>query len=146
MNNLLNNVEKIRVANSATAAQTEVDGTAVDLANADGVVFTAALGDVTTGSVLGLKAQVSDTGVGDWADVVGSALTFTAGASDADSKLLVIDVVKPTKRYARAVLTRTTANAVVDGIFAEVYGKYSVPVTQGTTVLASVTVPNAHVA
>lgn len=142
INNLLANVETVRVANSASAAQTAVEGASVDMAGKIGVRFTAALGDVTTGSVLGLKAQYRDDSNDAWEDIVG-AVAFTAGASDADNKLLILDVVRPVKRYVRAYLTRTTANAVVDGIFADVYGDYWQPVTQGSTVLQSKTVANA---
>lgn len=141
MNNLLNIVETVRVANAAVAAQTAVNGTAIDMAGKHGVRFTALLGDVTTGSVLGLSAEHSATGSGDWVALEG-ALAFTAGASDADNKALILDVVQPTERYVRAVLTRTTANAVVDGIIADVYGAINTPVTQGATVLASATLPN----
>lgn len=141
MNNLLNIVETVRVANAAAAAQTAVNGTAIDLAGKQGVRFTALLGDVTTGSVLGLAAEHSATGTGDWVALEG-ALSFTAGASDADNLLLILDVVQPTERYVRAVLTRTTANAVVDGIVADVYGAINTPVTQGATVLDSATLAN----
>jgi hypothetical protein len=141
INNLLNNVETIRVANSAVAAQTAVNGTAVDMAGKIGVRFTALLGDVTSGSVLGLTAEHSATGSGDWVALEG-ALTFTAGASDADNKALILDCVRPTERYVRAVLSRTTQNAVVDGILADVYGPKETPVTQGVTVLDSATIAN----
>lgn len=145
INNLLANVETIRVANSASAAQTAVESSAVDTAGVIGVRFTAALGDVTSGSVLGLKAQFRDSDNDSWEDVEG-ALAYTAGASDADHKVLILDIVRPEKRYVRAVLSRGTANAVVDGIFADVYGPKETPVTQGATVLASGTVANAAAA
>lgn len=144
ISNLLNSVETIRVANAAAAAQTAVESAAVDTAGKVGVRFTAALGDVTTGSVLGLKAQFRDDSGDSWEDVDG-ALAFTAGASDADHKLLILDVVRPEKRYVRAVLTRTTANAVVDGIIADVYN-VDRPAEQGATVLASGTLANATAA
>lgn len=142
INNLLNNVETIRVANSSAAGQTAVESAAVDTAGKIGVRFTALLGDVTTASVLGLKVQGSEDGATNWTDLAG-ALTFTAGGSDADNKALIIDAVRPEFRYVRAVLSRTGANAVVDGILADVYGPKETPVTQGATVLASRTLPNA---
>jgi hypothetical protein len=145
INNLLAVVETIRVANSATAAQTAVESSAVDTAGKIGVRFTALLGDVTAASVLGLKVQGSDNGSSGWTDLVG-ALSFTAGGSDADNKALIIDAVRPEFRYVRAVLSRTGANAVVDGILADVYGPKETPVTQGATVLASRTLPNAAAA
>lgn len=141
MHNLLPNVEFIVVEAAAAAAQTELTTDVIDTADCDGVVFVAHLGDVTTGSVLGFVADDSATGVGAWDDLEGP-LAFTAGASDADNKLLILDVHKPERRYVRARLTRTTANAVVNGITAIKYGKRSVPVTQGDTVLDSALLAN----
>lgn len=62
---------------------------------------------------------------------------FTAGASDADNKVLVVDVFDPALRYVFASLTRTTANAVVDGIIAIQYTAGLRPTTQDASVLAS---------
>lgn len=134
--NLLPNVEFLVVEAAAVAGQTELTTDVIDTADCDGVVFVAHLGDVTTGSVLGLAVDDSEASGSGWDDLE-NPLAFTAGASDADNKLLILDVYKPEKRYLRARLTRTTANAVVNGITAIKYGKRSVPVTQGATVLAS---------
>lgn len=142
INNLLNNVETIRVANAASAAQTAVESAAVDTAGKIGVRFTALLGDVTSGSALGLKIQGSADGSTGWTDLTGT-LSHAAGASDADNKVLILEVVRPIHRYVRAVLSRASANAVVDGILADVYGPKETPVVQGSTVLASRTLPNA---
>jgi len=141
INNLLNAVEFVAVEPAASAAQTELTSEVVDMAGWTGVVFMAYLGDVTTGSVLGLTVDDSDTGVGAWDDLEGP-LAFTAGDSDADGKLMIIDVVRPERRYVRARLTRTSANAVVNGIVAIKYGPKDQPVVQGDTVLDSATLPN----
>lgn len=134
--NLLPNVEFVVVEAAAAAAQTELTTDVIDTADCDGVVFVAHLGDVSDGSVLGLVADDSETGVGAWDDLEGP-LAYTAGATNADNKLLILDVHKPERRYVRARLTRTTANAVVNGITAIKYGLRDVPKTQGSTVLAS---------
>lgn len=141
MNNLLNNVEFVVVEAAASAAQTELVTDTIDLAGWTGVVFVAHLGDVTTGSVLGLAAYDSDESNANFDDL-DDPLAFTAGASDADNKLLILDVCRPTRRYVRASLTRTTANAVVGGIVAIKYGPLNAPVTQGDTVLDSATLAN----
>ena len=46
-------------------------------------------------------------------------------------------VVRPTARYVYGSLTRTAANAVVDGIIAIQFRGTKCPITQGSTVLAS---------
>lgn len=134
---LFRNVKITRVAASAVAAQTAVESSILDMSGFAGVMFIALTGDVTAGSVLGLKAQQNDTNSGTgMADLLGAA-TFTAGASDADSKALALDVHAPRERYVRAVLTRTTANAVVDGIIAIQYKATHMPTAQDVSVIAS---------
>lgn len=136
MHNLLPNVEFVVVEAAAAAAQTELTTDVIDTYDCDGVVFIAHLGDVTAASVLGFVADHSDASGSGFDDLEGP-LAFTAGASDADNKLLILDIYKPEKRYVRARLTRTAQNAVVNGITAIKYGLRSVPKTQGATVLAS---------
>ncbi|MCS0497870.1 hypothetical protein NVS89_22525 [Ancylobacter sp. MQZ15Z-1] len=134
--NLLQNVKVTRVANAAVAAQSDVNGSILDMAGYDGVMFVALLGDVTTGSVLALKAeQNTANAAGGMAELDGAA-SFTAGASDADSAVLLLDVHKPREQYVRAVLERGTANAVVDGILAIQYGAMSRPTVHAAGVIA----------
>lgn len=145
INNLAANVETIRVANAAAAAQTDVEGASIDLAGKIGVRFIAALGDVTVSSALEFRAEFRDDPSDPWVPVEGE-ITHTATATDADNKLLILDVVRPEKRFVRCVLERGSANAAVDGIIADVYGPKYTPVEQGATVLALATIPNAAAA
>jgi hypothetical protein len=134
---LLKNVKITRVAASAVAAQTDVAGSILDMSGFGGVMFVALLGDVTTGSTLALKAeQNTANSTSGMAKLDGSA-SFTAGASDADSKVLVLDVHAPRERYVRAILERGTANAVVDGIVAIQYKSWAMPTEQDAGVIAS---------
>lgn len=134
---LLKDCKIVRVANAAGAAQTAVTGSTLDLAGWDGVCYVAALGDVADTSVLTLTAY-SDTASAMSSEAAHTTTaTHTADATDADNKLLVLDVIRPTKRYHRVKLTRTTANAVVDGIFAILYRGKKAPVTADTTIVAS---------
>lgn len=141
MNNLLNNVEFVSVENAAVAGTSALTTDTIDMAGWTGVVFVAKLGDVTADSVLGFAAHDSDEASANFDDLE-DPLAYTAAAADADNKLLVLDVCRPTRRYVRAVLTRADQNAVVDGIWAIKYGPLEAPVTQGATVLASGTIPN----
>ena len=86
----------------------------VDTKGYGGVSFIAFLGDVTDTSVLTLTAQGGqDSGGSDAADLAGAIATFTAGAADADSKLLIVDVVNPRDRYATATLDRGMRSCVL---------------------------------
>jgi len=133
--NFLKNNKLAVVEATAAAAQTALTSDIVDMDGYESVTFVALLGDVTSGSVLGLNVEHGDeSGGGDMVDTTLNA-TFTAGASDADSKILAVEHHKPLKRYARAVLTRTTQNAVVGGIIAILSGPRVAPVSQDATVI-----------
>ena len=122
MTHSVKSMKFVRGAGAAAAAQTDVVSEIVDLNGYDSILAIAALGDVSDGSVLGLVLEFGDdAGGSDMAahtDLDGDAVsaTFTAGAADADDKVLAIVHNNPTKRYVRARLTRGTADAVVEGI------------------------------
>ena len=129
-------VDKVLVATVAGTADT-LNGDILDLANDDSVLLIAILGDVTTTAVLTLKAYCGDApALGDGAYKTATA-TVTADATSADNKLLVLDVIKPGKRYVRADLVRATANAVIDGIIAIRYNARNIPTTQPADVVDS---------
>lgn len=127
------------VAAAATAAQTAVTSSVLDMSGYDGVLFIALTGDVTATSVLTLTAKGNSANSTISPTPVTQKATdaFTAAASDADSKALVVDVYKPTLRYVFAELTRTTANAVVGGIIAIQYGASNKPTSHDASVIAS---------
>lgn len=138
--NMLKDAKVSRVANAASAAQTAVTSAVLDMQGFDSVVFIALLGDVTTGSVLTLtgKGNSAASTSSPTPKVYPGAPTFTAGASDADNKVMILDIQKPRDRYVFAELTRTTANAVVDGIIAIRYNSHERPlVDQDVSVLVS---------
>ncbi len=134
---LLKNSKVDRVKVAVVAGQTTVESDIIDLQDCDSVLGIVALGDVTDTAVLTLKAftgDESDLSDGAYEDVT---VAFTADASSADNKLMMLDVVKPGKRYCRFDLLRATANAVVDGIFAMSYNYRLKPVTQPSDVVGS---------
>ena len=136
---LLKNVKVTPVAAAAVAAQTEVLSSVLDMSGFDGVMFVALLGDVTATSILTLTAKgntASSTSSPTPVTQVATA-AFTADATNADDKALVVDVYDPALRYVFASLTRTVANAAVNGIIAIQYTAEYKPTTQAATVIAS---------
>ena len=122
MLSMLKDCKITRVLNSVTAGSSDQDGTVLDMAGYDGVLFIAALGDVTATSVDELQvfgntasSTSSPTPVELTNDTAGP---YTAGASDADNKLLIVDVVRPAYRYVFPRVKRGTANAVIDRVIA----------------------------
>lgn len=128
--------DKVLVATVAGTDDT-LNGDILDLQDCDSVIGIAILGDVTVASVITLKAYTgNEAALGDGAYEAVTA-TVTATATSADNKLLVLDIVKPGKRYCRFDLIRATANAVVDGIVAARYNYRVNPVTQPADVVNS---------
>lgn len=135
--NMLHDAKIVPVKAAAAAGQTTLTTDVVDTQGFDSVCFIAYLGDVTDTSVLTLKGYTNDTNDTVTPTELATNVTFTAGATDADNKLLVLDLNKPRQRYAYATLARGTANAVLNGIIAVLYNAHEKPVTQSADVIAS---------
>lgn len=131
---MLKDCKITRVSNSQSASQTDIDSTRVDMKDYESVMFVALLGDATSGSVLQLtaKSNASDSTSGSTTEKAGTQIT--AGASDYDNKMLIVDLHRPQNRYAYCSLAIDTQNCVVDGILAIQYNSKSKPITQGSTV------------
>jgi hypothetical protein len=109
----------------------------IDTAGYDCITFIYHLGDVTSGAVLTFNLQQDDVNsAGGMADIAG-AVSGTAGASDYDNKLIVMEVYRPAKRYMRAQIDRATQNAVINGITVIRSQGRNKPVTQGSDVVLS---------
>jgi hypothetical protein len=93
------------IATTATGTTT-INGTAVDMANYDGVLFVCKLSTAAANNTM--KAQ-QDTavGMGSAADLLGSAIV--PGASD---EILWIDLFKPQERFVRAAVLRGTTTVI----------------------------------
>ena len=138
MSNLIKGIKVTVVEAAAGAAQTELVSDVLDMTGFEGVMFLALLGDVTSGSVLTLTAKGnSANSVSSPTPVSQGSATFTAGATDADSKVLAVDIHKPPLRYMFASLTRTTQDAIVGGVIAIQYGAHNKPTSQAASVIAS---------
>ncbi len=137
--NLLEDLKITVVKAAAAAAQTELVTDVLDMSGYEGVMFIALTGDVTEGSVLTLTAKAnSANSVSSPTPVTQKATSaFTADATSADSKALVVDVYQPPLRYMFASLTRTTQDAIIGGIIAIQYGARSRPTAQHASVIAS---------
>jgi hypothetical protein len=131
---------KITVVSAGdTAAQTELDSSVLDMAGFDGVMFVAITGDVTTGCVLTLTVKGNTANsISSPSPITQKATTaFTADGTSADNKVIMVDVAKPPLRYIFAALTRTAANAVINGIIAIQYCGKEQPTTHDVSVIAS---------
>ena len=137
--NLSTDIKVTVVAAAAAAATTEVVSSVLDMQGYAGVMFIALTGDVTTDSVLTLTAKGNSANSTSSPTPVTQKATaaFTADATSADSKAIIVDVYEPQLRYVFASLTRTAANAVVGGIIAIQYAAGQRPTAQAASVIAS---------
>jgi hypothetical protein len=122
--NMLGDARVVAQSGAASAAQTDLDGAVIDMTAGQmygAILLTAALGDVTATCVLELQLRGSDNADGSSSVLLATTGTYTAGASDADNKLMLLDVVHPQKRYVFGRLKRGTANAVVNSMTATLY-------------------------
>lgn len=138
--NLTPNVKTIRVSNAVAAGTTDIDCTAVDMTGYNSVRFIALFGTLTTTHVTKLVIkQSSDNGS---TDDYTTILTGTAMADGDSNKVLIAEVNFPGKRYVRCTVDRGTANAVIDGVIAELFNADLRPVTADSSVSAQNVVNN----
>lgn len=110
----------VRCVNATAAGTSAINGAHVDMQGFDGVLFILGVGALTATQVTSLKAQAgalaNDT---DQADITGAV---SPALADADgNKLVFLEVYAPQGRYVRPVVSRGTANAVVDFVIAIQY-------------------------
>lgn len=131
-----NKVKTIRAMNAVAAGTSDQNSSVVDTAGYEAVRFIALFGTLTATQVTSVKVQQGALSDGsDMADLEG---TSTGPLADGDSnKALIVEVVRPRERYVRLVVDRGTANAVIDGVIAELYQPRVMPITQDTTVSAA---------
>lgn len=138
LQSLLKDTLLSQVSNGATAGTSAVTTSAVDSSDYDAALFVASLGTVTSGCVLTLTVYENATNSNSGGTAVTSgSCTITDSGGATSNTLLIVDVIRPSKRYLYATLTRTTDNAVVNNITCQQYRAKNLPVTQGSSVSAS---------
>lgn len=127
-----------KVNNAVAAGTTDQDSDRVDMTGFDSVCFVWSIGDVTSGAVVQAIAKSNAADSTSSSTTEKSGTSTTAGASNMDNTLLIVDLHKPTLRYAYSTLVIDTQNAVVNGCYAIQYNAKSLPVTQSATVFEAV--------
>ena len=136
--NLAHDMKVVVLDGATIAGQGDVISPVIDMQGFESVALIAITGDVTVASVLTLTAQAGDESDGSDAADLAAAATFTADATSADEKALIVDLHRPRSQFVRAKLGRATANAAVNALLAVLYNAGSKPVTADATVVASV--------
>lgn len=141
MFSLLKDAKISKVEPRAAAGTDDLTTDVLDMSGFDSVAFIAATGDGTSGTVLELQVfgnTASSTSSPTPVELTSNSAQYTSStATDADNKLLIVDVHRPNYRYVYAVLVIDTQNCECDGIYAIQYNAKSLPVTADSDVIAS---------
>ncbi len=112
------NQHKIRLAKAAaTAATTAVTSDTVDMANWEQATFFATIATANAGNYM--TVQQSDTSI----FTVAETLSGAKAIAGANGDIVAVNVFRPTKRYVRAVITRTASTATGDIYVAQTGGR-----------------------
>lgn len=118
-----------KISPTVSTGTSAVNGTHVDMAGYLGVMFLISFG--SSAADIGAKAQQgNDSGDSDMADLAGSLQLL-----DGTKKQIVLDVRRPSDRYVRPVLQRTTTTTV-EAIWAIQYGPRDLPIDNVTAAQA----------
>ena len=138
MSNLVNNVKFVRCVGYNAAATTNRKGAIIDMEGFESVTFVATFGTMTNASKIELVAGQAD--VNDTAQMVESAATTGEVLSDGtDNVQLVLDVVKPMKRFIEPHIKISDQNALIEGCIAILHGPRTQKVVQPAAVLSAKT-------
>ncbi|WP_430229911.1 hypothetical protein [Nitrosomonas communis] len=143
LNNLLNNckITRVHAGGAGVASATPTKCSILDMSGYKSVCFIAEFGDVLATSEVALKIATADTNdTGAMSLVSGAEVGGTAGVSDYDDKLVILDVTDVGKQFIECQVFHVTANAPFDSVIAVQYNPVNAPVTQGGTVVLSDTV------
>lgn len=133
MQGLLKNTKIVRHSAGVTAGTSTVTPSAgINTAGYNAVLFLVAVGAITSTGVPSIKVQQSsDDGSTDgYSDLEGTAYSITDADDDG---VIAVEIIRPVKQYLKLILTRATANCVLDGIFAILSNPIGpLPITQTT--------------
>jgi hypothetical protein len=113
----------------------DINSSIIDMIGYDGVMFVAVFSVLSANQATGIAAQEGNLSDGSDAD-------FLAGSgvgplSDTDSnKGLLVNIVRPRKRYVRCVVRRENANAEVSVVIAIQHGPTVKPTVHDASIVA----------
>lgn len=143
LNNLLNNakITRVHAGGAGAASATPTKCTILDMTGFKSVCFIAEFGDVLDTAAVALKIATATTNdTAQMALVTDALVGGTAGASNYDDKLVILDAPEVNKQFVECQVFHVTANAPFDSVLAIQYNPTNAPVTQGSTVILSDTV------
>lgn len=124
----------VPVENSVVAGQATTVGEIIDTAGFQSACFIYKLGAVTDAAAVTLKIyQDSDAAMGTVKELAGASAAIATASGDSD-QFLVVDVIRPAKRYLRPTIVTATQDVEIDSAICILYNPDVIPVTQPATV------------
>ena len=134
MLSFLNECKILPVENAVGAGQATTVGEVIDTAGFQCACFIYKLGTVVDGAAVTLKIyQDSASGMATVKELSGASAVIATTATDSNQRL-VVDVIKPSKRYLRPTIVGATQDIVIDDAICILYNPDVIPVTQPATV------------
>ncbi len=136
--NFLKDVKIVRIMNAIAANSNGTQtGTVVTMDGFDSVCAVLDLAAVTDNATVTLRAGDGSLSNGaDKANIAGATVTLTAATSS--SQQIVVDVQKPLLEYVTFSVDQAVGNSAINNMTAFLYNAKNVPVTQPSSVAASV--------
>jgi len=125
---LLKDAQFDRIKVSQAAGQATITSDAVDMSGYEGALFKITLGTIAAGGLCTCKLQQCATSGGSYADLEGTSIVNTG--DDAAEKIMLLELINPSKRYIKLVAVTSVANVGIDSIDVIKFGAKKVPVTQ----------------
>ena len=123
----------VTVANGA-AGTSAIQGAILDMSGFDKIAVMVTFGAIVSNAVTSFKVEQSDASdMSGSEDIAGSNQTV---ADTKDGKIFLSDMVRPTKRYIRLLVSRATQNATLVAHYIQ-GGADNKPVTQSSDVAAT---------
>ena len=123
-------ITQLSTVTAGAAGASSVNSSSIDMANFEQATFIVPFGTIVSTAVTSIKVQGSSDN-SSFTDLAGTGVTI---ADTDDDKTFYVNVVKPTYRYLRCVVSRATANATFGGVLVIQSNPRTMPVTQGTAV------------
>jgi hypothetical protein len=134
MMSFLKECKILPVENSVAAGKATTVGEIIDTAGFGAACFIYKLGAVTDAAAVTLKIyQDSDSAMGTVKELSGASAAIAATSSDSEQRLIV-DVIRPSKRYLRPTIVTADQNVEIDDAICILYNPDVIPVTQPATV------------
>jgi hypothetical protein len=134
MMSFLKECKILPVENSVVAGKATTVGEIIDTAGFGAACFIYKLGAVTDAAAVTLKIyQDSDSAMGTVKELSGASAAIASASSDSD-QFLVVDVIRPSKRYLRPTIVTADQDVEIDSAFCILYNPDVIPVTQPATV------------